>query len=228
MHTFLHSSPEKMPPGHRLATHQRPSWVGYYAHRVQESLTARVSKIICTIVLGLLLIAGVIAFLLWLSLRPHRPRFHILDFTVPGMGHSAGFHNAQVTFNMTLRNPNLNIGIENKSMEGSVYYKDQRIAAKPFLEPHFYQGPKNTTIVDGSFCRASVTVSSRRWAEFLSERVRGSVGFRLQLTSVIRFKISSWYSKRHHIHATCNVRVDHHGKILETSKNKRCQVYFTS
>ncbi|XP_050367405.1 NDR1/HIN1-like protein 26 [Argentina anserina] len=199
----------------------------YYAHRVKESLTTRVFKLICSIFLALLLAVGLITFILWLSLRPHRPRFHIHQFSVPGMNQATGFENAVISFNASARNANHNIGIYYDSMDAAVYYKDQRIGLISSILPEFYQGPKNTTEVEGSFTGASLTVSSQRWMEFMNDRAKGTVVFRLDLTSTIRFKISTWNSKRHRLHTNCDIGVGQDGLILATSKDKRCPVYFT-
>ncbi|KAK7280188.1 hypothetical protein RJT34_25250 [Clitoria ternatea] len=198
----------------------------YYVHRVRESLTTRVSKIICAIFLGLLAIVGLITFILWLSLRPHRPRFHIHEFNMPGLTQPTGFQNARITFEVTARNANQNIGVYYESMEGSVYYRDQKIGYTPLLNP-FYQQPKNTTEVDGDLGGATLTVSSQNWEEFQSDRGDGSVVFRLEVTSVIRFKISTWESKRHMMHADCDVGVGPDGSILSNYKDRRCPVYFS-
>ncbi|EXB31399.1 hypothetical protein L484_014826 [Morus notabilis] len=215
----IQSGPESRP----LKRHHTPR---YYAHRVKESLTTRVSKMICAIFLGLLFIVGFITFILWLSLRPHRPRFHIHEFSVPGLGQESGFENAQITVNASARNPNQNIGIRYDSMEGSVYYRDQKIGTKPLMHEPFSQEPKNTTVIDGTFSGATLTVSSQRWMEFTNDRARGMVVFRLELTSMIRFRVSSWESKRHRMHANCDVDVGPDGLILPGSKNRKCPVYF--
>ncbi|KAJ9169040.1 hypothetical protein P3X46_020509 [Hevea brasiliensis] len=198
----------------------------YYAHRVRESLTTRVSKLICAIFLIILLVVGIVFFILWLSLRPHRPRIFIQDFSVPGLGQPNGFENALITFNVTARNSNQHIGFHYDNVEGSVYYKDQRIGYIPLLDP-FYQEPKNTTIMYGVLSGATLTVNSQRWMEFLNDRTQGTVIFRLDITSNIQFKVSTWDSKRHRMHASCAVGVGTDGSILASYRNKRCPVYFT-
>ncbi|KAF5742198.1 Late embryogenesis abundant (LEA) hydroxyproline-rich glycoprotein family [Tripterygium wilfordii] len=205
---------------------QRHHTARYYAHRVRESLTTRVSKTICSILLSLLLIFGIVTFILWLSLRPHRPRFHIHEFSVPGLDQPTGFENARITFNVTVRNSNQHIGIYYDSMAGSIYYKDQMIGSTPLLDP-FYQEPKNTVVVYKEMSGATLTVNSQRWTEFLNDRGQGSVMFRLDITSTIRFKVSTWDSKHHRMHANCDLAVGPDGNILPTSKDKRCPVYFT-
>ncbi|KAK4284419.1 hypothetical protein QN277_001253 [Acacia crassicarpa] len=198
----------------------------YYVQRVHDSLSTRVSKVLCGIFLSLLAIVGLIAFILWLSLRPHRPRFYIHDFSVPGLAQESGFQNAEVKFFVTARNSNQHIVINYEVMDGTVYYRDQNIGTTPLLFP-FSQEPKNTTEVHGVLSGATLTVTSQRWAEFLNDRAQGSVVFRVELTSTIKFKISTWQSRRHRMHANCDVGVGPDGGILSTYKDKRCPVYFS-
>ncbi|RVX08067.1 hypothetical protein CK203_014903 [Vitis vinifera] len=172
----------------------------YYAHRVRESLTTRVFKIICSIFLGLLLVVGFLTFILWLSLRPHRPRFHIHEFSVPNLTEGAGF--TEITFN------------------------DQRVATTSLLFP-FYQEPKNTTVIYKELNGNSITENSERTMELMNDVAKGTVVFGLELTSTIRFKVSTWKTKGHRMHANCDVRVGQDGNILGAYKDKRCPVYFT-
>ncbi|KAM7255012.1 hypothetical protein ACFE04_020253 [Oxalis oulophora] len=193
----------------------------YYMHRVEENLTTRVSKVLCSVFLTLLFVVGMVAFILWLSLRPHRPRFHIREFSIPGLSQADGFENAEIIFNFTIRNPNQQIGIYYDSMACTVYYRDQKIGAKPLLYP-FYQDSKNTTIVNDRLSGATLTVNSQRWTEFLNDRSLGTVVFQLDITSAIKFHIFSWESHRHRMHATCDVSVGPDGLILPISKDMRC------
>ncbi|XP_073158113.1 NDR1/HIN1-like protein 3 [Henckelia pumila] len=215
----IHSTPENR-------TMQRHHTARYYAHRVKESLTTRVSKLICAIVLTLLFLVGIITFILWLSLRPHRPRFHMEDFSIPAFSQDGGFQNMQIIYNVTARNANQNIGVYYDSTQLTVYYQDQSIGGSPVLSS-FYQEPKNTTIVAGTLSGAALTVSSERWQQLMAARGQGQVVFRVDVVSVIRFKISSWDSKHHKMHADCPVGVGPDGLILPIYKDKRCPVYFS-
>ncbi|XP_057796914.1 NDR1/HIN1-like protein 26 [Salvia miltiorrhiza] len=191
----------------------------YYVHRVKESLTTRVSKLICAVVLGLLFLIGIISFILWLSLRPHRPRFFVEGFSIP-----AG--NSFIFYNVTARNSNQNIGVYYDSVEVAVFYQDdQRLGGAQVLYP-FYQEPKNTTVIAGALGGAALNATGRAWEQIAADRARGEAVFTVQITSVIRFKISSWDSKRHRMHANCPVRVGPDGSILRSYSDKRCPVYF--
>lgn len=191
----------------------------YYAHRVKESLTTRVSKLICAVVLGLLFLIGIISFILWLSLRPHRPRFFIQDFSIPE-------GNSKIVYSVTARNSNQNIGVYYDSVQVAVFYQeDQNIGGSQVLFP-FYQEPKNTTVIGGTLSGPSLTATGQQWQQIAADRARGNAVFRLEITSVIRFKISSWDSKRHRMHANCPVHIGPDGSILRDYKDKRCPVYF--
>ncbi|KAJ4703204.1 Late embryogenesis abundant (LEA) hydroxyproline-rich glycoprotein family [Melia azedarach] len=223
------SSPKPVPsnPERPRPPIKRHHTARYYANMVRESLMTRLSKKLCVIFLMLLLTVGIILFVLWLSLRPHRPRFFIQEFSIPALAEPAGFENAEISFNATARNSNQHIGIYYDSMEVSVYYREQRIGATPLAES-FFQEPKTTTLLSAILGGATLTVNSQRWMEFMNDRRRGRVTFRLEIKSTIRFKVSSWWdSKRHTVHANCPIVLGSDGSLLPAYKNKRCPVYFT-
>ncbi|KAL6990832.1 hypothetical protein U1Q18_008953 [Sarracenia purpurea var. burkii] len=187
----------------------------------------RVYKMICAIFLALLFLVGIIVFILWLSFRPHRPKFHVRGFLVPGLDKAHGFENARVIFNVTDRNPNRKIGIYYDAMQVTLFYKGQSIGGTSLSFP-FYQEPKNTTMLSSVLGRATLTVNNQRWMEFRNDLTGGMVVFRIRITSTIRFKVSKWDTKSHRMHANCKVGVGPDGSILASYKDKRCPVYFTS
>ncbi|KAM3306526.1 NDR1/HIN1-like protein 26 [Capsicum chacoense] len=197
----------------------------YYAHRVKESLTTRVSKLICSVFLGLLAIVGLITFILWLSLRPHRPRIFLNDFSVPALGQGGGPENAHINFRVTARNSNQGIGIYYDATQVKVYYRDQSVGGYQ-VSTAFYQQPKNSTLFASTLSGSSLTLTESQWKQMLNDRSRGPVIFRLELTSTIRFKISSWNSKRHPMHANCPVGLGQDGMLLPVYLDKRCAAYF--
>ncbi|KAJ9562994.1 hypothetical protein OSB04_008154 [Centaurea solstitialis] len=208
-HIPIHATPDDrlnrphVNEGRQLRRHHTAR---YYVHRVKESLTTRVSKLICSVFLSLLFIVGLITFILWLSLRPHRPRYHIHEFSIPAIAQDNGFATAQATFNVTARNPNLNIGIYYDTMHLTLYYQDQNIGEMPLLNP-FYQSPKNTTILYGTFSGPTLVVDTARWTQFVADRMRGMVSFRLEVVTTMRFKVATWESKNHKMHANCLIGV---------------------
>ncbi|KAH9604769.1 hypothetical protein KSS87_017625, partial [Heliosperma pusillum] len=83
----------------------------------------RISKFICTIFLFILCLVGLIAFILWLSLRPHRPRFFVEDFTMLSLAQlNVSPQSVQVHFNVTIRNPNQKVEVHYDSISCTLYY----------------------------------------------------------------------------------------------------------
>ncbi|XP_006855830.3 protein NDR1 [Amborella trichopoda] len=216
------SSPAGLPQ--KMLEQPRPHRTRYYAHRVGETLTNRFFKFFCSCFLGLLLLVGVVAFVLWLSLSPHRPRFHMESFSIPGINQAIGSQNTVVNFNISARNPNQNIGIYYNAMEGTVFFRDQVIGRTPLIST-FYQPPKNTTWIYGML--TSGGVSSTGMQEMIRQFTAGSVDFRVELTAMIRFKVTTWHGKNHRMHVSCDVALGQNGQILERSKERRCSLYFS-
>ncbi|XP_057764818.1 NDR1/HIN1-like protein 26 [Salvia miltiorrhiza] len=198
----------------------------YYAHRVKESLTRRATKIFCAVFLTLFIVVCVAAFILWLSLRPHRPRFHVQEFSIPAFAQEAGFNNAAIIYNATARNANQIMGVYYDSVQLAVYYQENIIGGSPVLFP-LYQKPKTTTVINGQLSGATLRVSEQRWQQFVADLGKGEVVFRLDISSTIRFRIWKWHSKRHKMHAHCPVGVGPDGFILPHYRDKRCPLYFS-
>ncbi|XXG82938.1 hypothetical protein AAC387_Pa10g0810 [Persea americana] len=211
---------QRQPPP--TAKHPHMQRGHYYAHRVKESLASRVAKCLCTCFLGLLFLIGLLAFILWLSLRPHRPRFHVRSFTLAGLGQENGFLNASISFNVTVRNPNQNVDIYYDEMDGRVFYSEQQVGMTALASPS-HQEPKNTTYVAGVLTGASLSITEEKWKEFVAA---GTVLFRLELAPRMRFKIYMWDSHWHRMHASCDVGVGPDGQIAATYRNKKCSIYF--
>lgn len=176
------------------------------------------AKFLCSISLALLVVLGLVAIFLWLSLRPHRPRLHVISFSVTGLLNQLnGFRNASIVFNVTARNPNRNVDIYYDGMKGNVFYSEQQLGLKtPLLLP-FRQPRKNTTYVNGVFTGASLAVTDESWKQVLAG---GSGVFRLELTSGIRFKVAKWKTRHRRMDASCVVSVGPDGQIASAYKSK--------
>ncbi|XP_010430193.1 PREDICTED: protein YLS9-like [Camelina sativa] len=225
MHNKVDSLPVRRsnPPTPPVSRHHSASDI---VHRVKESLTTRVSKLICGIFLSLLLCLGIVTFILWISLRPHRPRVHISGFSISGLSQSNGYETSHISFKITARNPNQNVRVYYDSMNGSVYYKEKRVGSTKLTNP-FYQDPKNTSLIEGALRGPTMAVNKDRWLEMERDRNQGKIVFRLEVRSVIRFKVYTWHSKSHKMIANCYVEVGWDGMLLSGTKDKKCPVYFT-
>nr|ABA94463.1 hypothetical protein LOC_Os11g37680 [Oryza sativa Japonica Group] len=117
-----------MPPEERTTTApppppasgRRARW--RVAEHTRASCTTVVANTLCTLLLVLLLVAGVVLFVVWLSLRPHRPRFAVVSFTVVSPPATGGGGHQKVAFNVSDRNPNRHIGIHYDATRAAVLY----------------------------------------------------------------------------------------------------------
>uniref|UniRef100_A0A0D3G0P6 Late embryogenesis abundant protein LEA-2 subgroup domain-containing protein n=1 Tax=Oryza barthii TaxID=65489 RepID=A0A0D3G0P6_9ORYZ len=64
----------------------------------------RCTKLLCSWFLSLLLVAGVLLFVVYLVVRPHRPRFHVAAFTAAGVQSGGG--PVALSGQLTIHNPN--------------------------------------------------------------------------------------------------------------------------
>ncbi|KAJ4870751.1 Late embryogenesis abundant (LEA) hydroxyproline-rich glycoprotein family [Raphanus sativus] len=110
------------------------------------------------------------------------------------------------------------------SYYGSVYVLTDPVSTSASsLSPE----PKNTSLIEGDLRGPTMAVNKDRWKEMGRDRNQGKVVFRLDVVSVIRFKVYSWHSKTHRMHANCYIEVGWDGILLSRTKDKRCPVYFT-
>ncbi|XP_072995157.1 NDR1/HIN1-like protein 13 [Typha latifolia] len=182
----------------------------------------RAAKLICASVLFFLFAAAFLLFLLYLALRPHRPRFHVSTFSATGLSSSS----PAPTFNtqISIRNPNEKIGMYFGPIAGSVYYLDEPVGPAEALAGAFYQPPKNTTTIGGTLGGGQVGEVAA--AGMAADQTAGAVAFRIELSSTVRFKVSTWDTHRHKMHVSCGVKVGSDGEILPDYKEKRCDIYF--
>ncbi|KAK1260922.1 hypothetical protein QJS04_geneDACA019115 [Acorus gramineus] len=220
MHPQQSPPPPPPTPHHHLFHHRPHRRTRYYTHRLHDSLTSRFCKCFCSIFLSLLLLLGIILFVLFLSLRPHRPRFHLLSFSIPSLSLQQQPQPLSISFSVSDRNPNRHIGVYYDAMRASIFYRDRLVGKPAMLRYPFYQPPKNTTVING-------TAESGPEGVVVNEYVWPVVGFRLELTSTIRFRLSTWDTHHHSMHVGCDVMVGSDGVVLPASKEKRCSIYFS-
>ncbi|KQJ84766.1 hypothetical protein BRADI_5g22660v3 [Brachypodium distachyon] len=189
----------------------------------------RCTKLLCSAVLVVLLLAAVLLFVAYLAVRPHRPRFHVVAFSASGIQQAAGGDGAGMVLlsgQFSVRNPNHDVGFFYDRLYLSVHYgnvdvvKDQDITGRPM-----YQPPKTTTPVtfEGVTVPASsATASMARDAG----AERGSVAFTVKVRSRIRVRVAFWGSHWHPLHVGCDIAVGPDGQLLPESRQKRCAINF--
>jgi hypothetical protein len=191
-----------------------------------QNTGVRCVNFLCAVLLTLILVAGIIFFVMWLSLRPHRPKFALADFDVAYANRQSGLANLPVRFAVNEHNPNVKIGIHYEAIYASVYYGDQLIASGPAGNGPFFEVPKGSTQLQGSLTATGPTPSDKVWPRFAGEVSAGSVPMRLLLNSTVRFQVKIWDTRVHHMKVNCDLRLGRDGTVQQRYKNSPCTLYF--
>uniref|UniRef100_A0A0E0F753 Uncharacterized protein n=1 Tax=Oryza meridionalis TaxID=40149 RepID=A0A0E0F753_9ORYZ len=237
-----------MPPEERTTTApppppasgRRARW--RVAEHTRASCTTVVANTLCTLLLVLLLVAGVVLFVVWLSLRPHRPRFAVVSFTVvspPATGGGSGGGHQKVAFNVSDRNPNRHIGIHYDATRAAVLYggvdvRGVLVATGPAFADGWYQPNKTTTFIAGVLDVVGPRpAADAAWPAFAAGLRAGRLPLRLRLTTAIRFRLTTGFgaiglqSGRRRMHVDCHIVVDSGGNLLPESVGAACERYFS-
>ncbi|KAL6909622.1 hypothetical protein ACP4OV_001903 [Aristida adscensionis] len=198
------------------------------ARRTRESCAGVFTNTLCSLLLGLLLVAAVVLFVLWLGLRPHRPRFHIASLSIAGgLDPEASPAGERLAFNVTDRNPNRHIGIYYDAMHASVHFYDALVASGPAQAAGWYQPNKSTTAITGLLDVVGPATSDASWPSFAAAVKAGRVPLHLRLTTVIRFRVSNaFHSGRQRMHVSCDLLLGADGNLLPDSVGAACDRYF--
>ncbi|CAM0149098.1 unnamed protein product [Urochloa decumbens] len=202
---------------------------GGSARRTRDSCAAALANTLCSLLLGLLLVAAVVLFVLWLGLRPHRPRFNIASFSVAGGldPDSSPAGASSLAFNVTDRNPNRHIGIYYGAMHASVHFYDALVASGPALATGWYQPNKTTTSITGLLDVLGPATTDASWPSFSAAVRTARVPLRLQLSTAIRFRVNNaFHSGRQRMHVSCDLLVGADGNLLPESIGGACDRYF--
>ncbi|KAM0931588.1 hypothetical protein ACQ4PT_000241 [Festuca glaucescens] len=192
------------------------------AHRTRDSCVAVFANTLCSILLAVLLVAGVALFVTWLSLRPHRPRFNLASFSISGP-----VPGGQVAFNVSDRNPNRHIGIYYEgATRASLLFYDALVASGPAFAGSWYQPNMTTTSIAGVLDVVGPRTADPSWPTFSAALRAGRLPLRLQLTTAIRFRFNVFHSGRQRMHINCDLLVGADGGLLPESVGAPCDRYF--
>ncbi|XP_073138279.1 NDR1/HIN1-like protein 1 [Henckelia pumila] len=156
------------------------------------------------IVLALFLVLVII----YLILRPTKPRFILQDAAVSAFNLSAAnllTTSLQVT--LSSRNPNERIGIYYDKLEVYASYHSQQITPRTVL-PSSYQGHKDTTVWSLNLNGNSVPLAPYLAVALKQERLTGTVLIKMRVEGRIRWKVSTFISGKYHLHVNCPAYVN--------------------
>lgn len=219
--------PRAMPPEAAAAS---SSSTGFVTGRFRHALPAerphltRCTKLLCSAFLTLLLVAGVIIFVVYLAVRPHRPRFHVTSFTAAGIPSGGP---VVLSGRLSVRNPNRDIAYFFDRFYLSVEYRGADVAKdRPLTAVPLYEPPKTTSPLPFEGVELTPPSAGRDVAKDAAER-DGRVEMTVRVRSRIRARLAFWGNRHWHpLHVTCEVAVGPDGQLLAEYLQKRCSIDF--
>ncbi|KAF8651253.1 hypothetical protein HU200_063503 [Digitaria exilis] len=207
------------------------SSTGFIAGRIRRPLPAerphltRCTKLLCSAFLTLLLLAGVLVFVVYLAVRPHRPRFHVTAFSATGVASGGP---VVVSGQVSVRNSNRDIAYFFDRFYLSVEYRGEDVAKEqPLTATPLYQPPKTTTPLPFQ----GLELTSTAGQDMARDLAEGGGGGRVEMTvkvrSRIRARLAFWGNRHWHpLNVRCQVAVGPDGQLLAEYLQKRCSIDF--
>lgn len=189
-------------------------------------------RIIAGILVFLLLVLLAI-FIVWLVLRPTKPRFYLRNATVSQFNYTGPPTNLlstviQVT--VSSRNPNDRIGIHYDRLDAYAFYRYQQITLRATLMPRF-QGHNEVLLWSPILVGPEVPI-----APYLCDTLNGDVAsgilpLRILLDGRIRWRVGGWKSDHYHLFVDCpayltfyNGKSTAEGAIVKFQQSSSCSV----
>ncbi|KAJ3703609.1 hypothetical protein LUZ61_007314 [Rhynchospora tenuis] len=159
---------------------------------------------LCAFLLILVIIVLFIILIVWLSLRPTKPRFYIQDASVRELNVSASSDMLSSILQVTIatRNPNDRIGIYYDRIDVYATYKYQQITLPAQLPP-VYQGHNDIDVWSPYLYGADVPIAPFLGNSILQDCQAGFILIHVKVDGRIRWKVGSWISGHYHLFVTC-------------------------
>ncbi|TKY67029.1 YLS9 protein [Spatholobus suberectus] len=151
------------------------------------------------------LLVLLLVFLVWVILRPTKPRFTLQDATLYAFNLSPPAPNTlSLTVQATLsaHNPNARVGVYYHGLRAYASYRSQQISLATAL-PDAYQGHRDFTVWSPFLFGNAVPVAPFVLASLQQDQSAGPVLVNVKVSGRVKWKVGSWVSGRYHIYVNC-------------------------
>eukprot|EP00249_Psilotum_nudum_P015975 c25604_g1_i2 orf=225-998(-) len=163
---------------------------------------------LCAGLIAVIAILGIAVLVFYLVVHPRLPKYSIQSAQIKTFNLTPASQNldSDVVFTVRARNPNKKIGIYYDDIDVTLYYDDESIGYGSI--PAFYQGHKNTTMLEVDIQGENTTLDSDAVQTLKSSIDDNSSIFLYARTRArIRIKIGSWKSRHIKVTVKCTVQV---------------------
>jgi len=173
----------------------------------------------------LIVIIGIAALVIWLVLRPSKPKVFVETVSVSEFNVTSNGLNSNIALEMSIRNGNKKVGIYYDVLQISAYYGGSEMIGYTWVEG-FYQGHKNTTAVHPVIASdSSLYLPSTVSNSLSSDKSKGEVEMEVRLRSRIRIKVGKIKSRRFTMKAKCQVLLSLNQTAIAFQRQK-CKVSY--
>ncbi|CAN6439085.1 unnamed protein product [Victoria cruziana] len=159
------------------------------------------------LLIAIVVILGIAALVVWLVLRPVAVKFYVEDVSLTQFNlTSTNTLQYDLKLNVSIRNPNKKIGIDYDKVDATAYYAGERFGWVELLG--FYQGHKNTTMLEPAFKGQAVMVLGDFTAGFFNDqKASGFYSISLKMKPKMRFKIGHLKTTKYSPNVWCDLEV---------------------
>lgn len=149
-------------------------------------------------------IIGFTFLVVWLVLKPRMPEFRVDSATVSELNLTQAALTAEWNFTLFVRNPNTKLSLYYDRLEASVLYpgSSDSLGTTP-LQP-FSQPKRSQTRVPVPFEVVSEYVGEDVAAGISGEKSAGSVGFRVRVFALVKFRSGFWWTRERLLRVFCD------------------------
>lgn len=161
---------------------------------------------LCSILISLLVTAGVLILILYFIFRPHMitataDSASLSQFTLSSTS-SLSFG---LAVNLTVHNPNTRVGLYYDSVEALAFYQDQRFGYQPL--DSFFQHTKASTQVTTDFHGQQLLQGDVTAAQFRQDQAGGNFAIDVGLNAKLRVKVWAFKVRGPDAKITCKLSV---------------------
>ncbi|KAJ1254475.1 hypothetical protein BS78_05G058400 [Paspalum vaginatum] len=174
-------------------------------NHADDDLRQSCRRLLC-ILFTLAVLAGVVALILYLVLRPTHPRFSLQDATLRQLdltsNTSAPQLSTAVQVTLASRNPNARVGVYYDRLDVYLSYKYQQVTLATRLPP-VYQGHGDVDVWSPVLSGPGVPFAPFLAGALGKDVESGLVIMEVRVDGRVRWKVGSWVSGHYHIFITC-------------------------
>lgn len=193
-------SPVLPPP----ATYHKPR--GQKRHRGVAGCCCCLISTFCSLLLALIVAAGITILILWLVLKPiHLPKYSLDNVDVNNFSFAKSTLNADITYDITANNPNRKIGIKYDRIELETKYEGESLGKS--VIPGFYQGHRNVTTLSSELTVVNAILSSSDSTSLTNQITANNVPLHVRADAKVHVRIGKYTSPGFWVRVDCDVNM---------------------